>query len=82
MLVNYFESKGSAQAEIAISNIFNKAALNVVWKIIAGERYEYDDSRLDKLITMFDKFINLEQTMLTGPLGLLSIPQTHPTFQG
>ena len=82
MLINYYESKGSAQAKIAISKFVNKAALNIVWKISAGRKYEYDDSRLDKLITMFDKFINLEQTMLTEPHGLLSIPQTHPTFQG
>ena len=81
MLINYFESKGSAQAEIAISNIFNKAALNVVWKIIAGERYEYDDSRLDKLITMLDKFMNLAQTMLSGPLGLLPFLKHIPPFK-
>ena len=78
MLIHYFESKGSDQAEIAISTIFNKVALNIVWKIIAGERYEYDDLRLDKLITMLDKFMNVTQTMLswTSP-----IPEAHPTFQ-
>ena len=29
--------------------MFNKAVLNVVWKFVSNQRYEYDDVKLEKV---------------------------------
>ena len=80
-LVDFFQEVGSCRKEVHLSTIFNKVALNVTWKIIAGERYAYDDERLDRLITMFDKFMKFGQSLVSGPLGLLPFLRHVPPFK-
>ena len=38
-----------------LGKTLNCAALNVVWNLIGGSRYEYDDAKMLKLIGMFLK---------------------------
>ena len=41
---------------INVEKIFNKASLNVVWNISAGERFDYDDPNMEKLYKFIDIF--------------------------
>ena len=55
--------------------------MNIVWKTIAGEGYDYVDTRLDKLISMLDTFVDLGASLLSGPLGLLPFLRYVPPFK-
>ena len=37
---------------VNIDLLFNKAALNIVWKFVSNQRYEYDDHRMHKVNTL------------------------------
>ena len=41
---------------IDVEKLFNKAALNVVWHITAGERFDYDDPKMEKLYEFIEAF--------------------------
>ena len=32
--------------------LFNKAVLNVVWKFVSNQRYDYDDAKLEKVLVV------------------------------
>ena len=80
-IIKYFEDKGKNKAHISLTNIFNKVALNIVWKIIAGERFDYEDQKLDELMQMIDSFNNVARTLQASPLALLPILRHLPPFK-
>ena len=55
---------------VELGYLFNKAALNIVWHITAGERFEYDDRKMEKMIYFLDLFILLGSKIMGKPLGL------------
>ena len=47
----------SSDNTIKISNFFNIGVLNVLWRIAAGERYDYNDEKLKKLMKLVTDLI-------------------------
>jgi len=48
------KEKGKEEKEekglVCLDNLFNKAALNVVWNFVSGTRYGYHDQRMHRLL--------------------------------
>jgi hypothetical protein len=44
-LEEHFMQAAEDGVQLSVDSIFNKATLNVVWGIVAGETYDYDDSK-------------------------------------
>lgn len=43
------------QQPIKVNDLFGVGVINVLWAIIAGERFSHDDSRLNELLRMIEK---------------------------
>lgn len=43
---------------ISTHNFFNTSVLNVIWSIVAGERYAHDDPAMKELIKVFTEFFD------------------------
>ena len=54
---------------VDIDNLLNKAAVNVVWNITAGERFDYDEERMNNLYKFIDMFVILGTKVNGKPLG-------------
>jgi len=67
---------------IDVEKLFNKAALNVVWHITAGERFDYDDPKMEKLYEFIEAFNCLGSDILGKPLGLFPVLRFFPPFRG
>ena len=51
-----------------------------MWKIIAGERYDYGNEKLRKLMKMLDGFLKIARTLQDSPLVLFPILKYIPPF--
>lgn len=47
----------SQSGPIAVANMFNIAVLNILWQIVAGQRFDYNDKALNELVTMMNEAI-------------------------
>ena len=66
---------------VELGYLFNKAALNIVWHITAGERFEYDDRKMEKMIYFLDLFILLGSKIMGKPLGLFPFLRFFPPYR-
>ena len=80
-LIDYFETVGANRTEICLDYIFNRAALNVVWKIIAGERYQYSNKNLKKLLRIMETFMHIGRTMQASPMAIFPVLRHFPPFK-
>jgi len=67
---------------IDVERLFNKAALNVVWHLSAGERFDYDDAKMEKLYEFIEVFSCLGGEILGRPLGVFPVLRFFPPFRG
>ena len=47
--------KGTKGAPVSTKHRFNATAVNVLWAIVAGERYSLEDPKLKELITLLQE---------------------------
>ena len=59
--VEFFQQHLDEQLErgnvVSIQNFFNIAILNVLWRIVAGARYDYGDPRLTQLVATVGEIV-------------------------
>jgi len=67
---------------VDVELLFNKVALNVVWHFSAGERYDYDDAKMEKLYGFVEAFSCLGGEILGRPLGTFPALRFFPPFRG
>ena len=65
-----------------LDKLFNKAALNVVWNITAGERFEYEEENMKKLYKFMDMFMMLANKVTGKPLGVFPFLKYFPPYRG
>ena len=46
----YMDEESSSKGVINVQSLFNIAVLNILWRIVAGERYDYRDPKLRELM--------------------------------
>ena len=44
-------------------------SLNVVWQMISGQRYNYNDNKMGNLLKFIDYFSQLGKDILAGPVA-------------
>ena len=77
-LKDNFNSVGSGNTKVFLHQIFNRVALNIIWRVIAGERYQYEDPKLEKLIDIIDIFTQLYRTLQVSPLVIFPLLRYVP----
>jgi len=66
-----FRHAAEQGVEVNICSIFDKATLNVVWGVVAGETFLYDDVEIERLLGFLDDFLRFGSQLQKGPLILL-----------
>jgi len=66
-----FRDSAEKSAEVDISSVFDKATLNVVWGVVAGKTFLYDDVEIERLLGSLDDFLKFGSQLQKGPLILL-----------
>eukprot|EP00092_Neocalanus_flemingeri_P024855 GFUD01026951.1.p1 GENE.GFUD01026951.1~~GFUD01026951.1.p1 ORF type:complete len:495 (-),score=88.71 GFUD01026951.1:186-1670(-) len=66
---------------VNLDKLFNKAALNVVWNLTAGERFEYEDERMHKLHCFLESFMLIGKDIMGKPLGIFPFLRFFPPFR-
>lgn len=53
-----------------IEEVFLRSALNVVWQMVAGERFDYDHQNMGNLQDIIRKFNTFAQECFVGPFAV------------
>ena len=69
------------EGKVELGYLFNKAALNIVWNITTGDRFDYNDKGMEKLYNFINLFVLLGQKIFGKPLGLFPILRFFPPFR-
>ena len=75
------ELMGKNNGIVDLDKLFNKAALNIVWHLTAGERYDYDDEKMNKLYKFLESFVRMGKDIIGKPLGIFPILRFFPPFR-
>ena len=62
-----------------MEDFFNLPCLNVIWQLVCGRRYEYDNQILAELIRQIEAF-TMEKAI--GPIAGVSYLKHVPPFKG
>lgn len=60
-------------------DFFNLPCLNIIWRLVCGRRFAYDDQALHKLITIIEAF-TMEKAI--GPMTGIKVLKYIPPFSG
>ena len=66
---------------VSLDKALNSAALNVVWNLIAAERFEYNDQKMLKLMEYVGNFMLLGKDVIGKPLGVFPILRFFPPYR-
>jgi len=66
---------------VKLGNIFNCAALNVVWNLIAATKFEYDDPNMAKLVDAVNSFMVVGKDVIGKPFGNMPWLRFFPPFR-
>jgi len=66
---------------VELDLLFNKASLNVVWKFVSNQRFEYDDAKMHQLLRVTDTFMMIGEKIMGKPLGIFAILRFLPPFR-
>jgi len=67
--------------DIDLEKMFNIASLNIIWNLVAGKQFEYDDPEMKRLIQLSQDFILLGKDVLGKPFGFLPFLRFFPPFK-
>ena len=66
-----------AVQDVSIEDFFNLPALNVIWRLVNGRRFEYSDERLKQLVSCIEAF-TMEKAV--GPIAGIKLLIFIPPF--
>eukprot|EP00090_Calanus_glacialis_P046719 TRINITY_DN9300_c0_g1_i1.p1 TRINITY_DN9300_c0_g1~~TRINITY_DN9300_c0_g1_i1.p1 ORF type:complete len:492 (-),score=90.51 TRINITY_DN9300_c0_g1_i1:97-1572(-) len=66
---------------VNLDKLFNKAALNIVWHLTAGERFDYEDEKMHKLHCFLESFMLIGKDIMGKPLGIFPFLRFFPPFR-
>jgi cytochrome P450 len=67
---------------VSLDKVFNSAALNIVWNLIAAERFDYDDQKMLQLMEYVDNFMQLGKDVIGKPLSMIPALRFVPPYRG
>jgi hypothetical protein len=73
------KEKKEEKGLVCLDNLFNKAALNVVWNFVSGTRYGYHDQRMHRLLGTTTFYIFL--ILYRFPYSKALISKCIPSWQ-
>ena len=65
--------------EVKVNDLFITAVLNIIWKMVADERFDYDDpkmQRLQGLVTEFTKIVGTQNILTWFPSARFIAPES------
>eukprot|EP00095_Tigriopus_kingsejongensis_P005176 maker-scaffold237_size242172-snap-gene-1.39 protein:Tk05176 transcript:maker-scaffold237_size242172-snap-gene-1.39-mRNA-1 annotation:"cytochrome p450 2j3-like" len=65
-----------------LQGVFDMTALNIVWSISAGTRYNHNDEKMRELMTIMEAFNRLGEDILAGPSSAFNFLRHFPPFAG
>jgi cytochrome P450 len=69
------------RGHVSLDKVLNSAALNIVWNLIAAERFDYDDQNMLKLIDFVGNFMLLGRDVIGKPLGVIPFLRFFPPYR-
>ena len=70
---------GENNAIVDLDKLFDKAALNIVQHFTAGERFDYDDEKMNRFHFFINSFAGKGKDVVGEPVGVL--PSSVPVGQ-
>jgi cytochrome P450 len=69
------------RGHVSLDKVLNSAALNIVWNLIAAERFDYDDQKMLQLIDYVGNFMLLGKDVIGKPLGAMPFLRFFPPYR-
>ncbi|XP_059093870.1 methyl farnesoate epoxidase-like [Tigriopus californicus] len=78
--IQYLKQQATQEGNrvVAMQDFYNLPCLNVIWRLVCGRRFDYDDQRLAQLIEHMETF-TMEQAI--GPIAGISFLKHIPPFR-
>ena len=76
MMVNYLNKKIDNEGMKLWDNqeeLFEMMALNIIWQMVAGERYNYEDEDKQEILNQLRTFIKFCGNVIAGPINAFPI---------
>ena len=61
--------------------LLEKTSLNIMWNLVAGERFEYSDKMIEKLLYFNESFTKIGKDIAGKPLGIFPFLKHIPPFR-
>ena len=72
---------GKQEGIIDMEKSLNFAALNIIWYLTAGQRFTYEDPKMQKLVNFAGEFMGLAKEVLTKPFGAFPLLRFIPPYR-
>ena len=54
-------SSSSLQNIFRMNTVFGIPVINILWTIVAGRRFQLDDPRVERMMTLLNRFVSLRR---------------------
>ena len=81
LIKNITEAVDGTNGEINLEKTLNCAALNIVWNLVAGERFSYDDPLMRQLVDFSGNFMLMGKDVIGKPFGFMPFLRFIPPFK-
>jgi len=82
LIENIKENLNGANTGIVdIEKQLNCAALNVIWNLVAGYRFQYNDAKMKEMARVTEEVMGMAKDVLGKPFGVLPFLRFFPPFK-
>merc|ERR1712227_363832 len=67
--------------EINLDKNLNCAALNIIWNLVAGQRFLYNDQKMKERVKVVGEFMGLAKDVLGKPFGFIPFLRFFPPYR-
>ena len=78
---NITDMVDGTDGEVNLEKMLNCAGLNIVWNLVAGKQFEYDDPQMKRLVKLSGDFMLMGKDILGKPFGFLPFLRYIPPFK-
>jgi len=81
LVKNIIETIDGTNGEIDLEKTMNCAGLNIIWNLVAGKRFDYDDLQMKHLCEMVRTFMTQGKDVIGKPFGSMPFLRFIPPFK-
>jgi len=81
LIKNITEAIDGTDGQINLSKTFNCAALNIIWNLVAGKKFRYDDPVMKQLVDMAGNLILMGKELIGKPFGVMPFLRFVPPYK-